>query len=143
MLYLWLKALHVGAVLVFMGGILAMSVVAVILTRATDSANPQDRSDLIEAVIRWDRRLSSPALGLVWALGIALGAMGGWFSSPWLIVKLCFAVFLSALHGMLSGTLRRMGRDKGRVAPRRLRVFPAAIVVSAIAIAILVVVKPF
>lgn len=142
MLYLWLKALHVGAVLVFMGGILAMSVVAVILTRASDSA-PQERSDLIDAVIRWDRRLSSPALGLVWALGIALGVMGGWFSSPWLIVKLCFAVFLSALHGILSGTLRRMGRDKGRTAPRRLRAVPAAIVVSAIAIAILVVVKPF
>jgi uncharacterized membrane protein len=147
MLYVWLKALHVGAVFVMLGGVLILALVtAFVSTSAPDAGAASERAALRDAILRWDRRVTSPALGLVWVLGIALGLMGGWFGSAWLIVKLCFVVFLSALHGMLHGILRRSKRgnqgDRG-LPPRVLRVFPAAIVVSAIAIAVLVIVKPF
>jgi len=144
MLYIWLKALHVGAVFVMLGGILILALATAFVSKpAADAATASERAALRDAILRWDRRVTSPALGLVWVLGIALGIMGGWFSSAWLILKLCFVVFLSALHGMLHGMLRRSGRDSSRPLPRMLHVFPAAIVVSAIAIAVLVVVKPF
>ena len=144
MLYIWLKALHVGAVLVMLGGILVLALATAFVSKPTaDAATAGERAALRDAILRWDRRVTSPALGLVWVLGIALGIMGGWFGSAWLIVKVCFVVFLSALHGMLHGVLRRSGREPGRPLPRMLHVFPAAIVVSAIAIAVLVVVKPF
>lgn len=143
MLYLWLKAVHVGAVLVFLGGLFVLTITAVAFARSHGSEQTQARGILLDAVLRWDRRVTSPALGLVWIIGIVLVWKGGWMSSPWLLVKLCFAVFLSAAHGITSATLRRMGQAGGRPAPAALHVFPAAIVVSAIAIAVLVVVKPF
>lgn len=143
MLYIWLKALHVGAVLVFLGGISILALAAAITSKQARTTAASEGGALRDAVLRWDRRVTSPALGLVWVLGIALAVMGGWFGSAWLIVKLCLVVFLSALHGMLSAMLRRSGRDNSRPPPRVLHVFPAAIVVSAIAISVLVVVKPF
>lgn len=144
MLYLWLKAVHVGAVLVFLGGLFVLTITAVAFSRLNSPAQMKERGVLVDTVLRWDRRVTSPALGLVWIIGIALVWMGGWMTSPWLLVKLCFAVFMSAVHGMTSGMLRRrMGSESIRPMPRALRLFPAALVISAIAIAVLVVVKPF
>ncbi|RKP47610.1 CopD family protein [Trinickia fusca] len=143
MLYLWLKALHVGAVLVLLGGLLVLALTVATFSKLGDIAHGQARTGLLDAVRRWDRCVTSPAMVLVWGLGIALALKGDWFRSPWLIIKLCFVIFLSALHGMLSGMLRRLGRENSRPAPRMLRLSPAAIVASTIAIAILVIVKPF
>lgn len=143
MLYLWLKAVHVGAVFVFLGGLFVLVLTALTLSRMDDPSKAHDRATLRDTVLRWDRRVTSPALGLVWVIGIALIWMGGWLTSPWLIVKLCFVTFLSAVHGMTSGMIRRLGREESRSMPRVVHFFPAAIVVSAIAIAILVIVKPF
>ena len=153
MLYLWLKAVHVGAVLVFLGGLFVLTMTAVALSRSNGFGQvsgseekpvpTREQAVLRDTVLHWDRRVTSPALGLVWVVGIALVWMGGWLSSPWFLVKLCFAIFLSAVHGMTSGMIRRMGREGSRPMPRALRYFPAAIVASAVAIAVLVVVKPF
>lgn len=44
---------------------------------------------------------------LVWAFGLALATEGRWFADIWLQAKLAFVVFLSALHGVQSGALRR------------------------------------
>lgn len=60
-----------------------------------------------------------------------------------LMIKLVFVVLLSALHGMMSGMLRRAVKGGARPMASFLQHFPAAIVVSAIAIALLVVIKPF
>lgn len=145
MLYLWLKALHVAAVLVLLGGLAVLAVTVASVSKAGGMANvqAQGQAGLIDAVHRWDRRVTSPALGLVWVLGIMLAGMGGWFSAPWLMIKLVFVVLLSALHGMMSGMLRRAVKGGARPMPSFLQHFPAAIVVSAIAIALLVVIKPF
>ena len=59
------------------------------------------------AVYRWDRRVTNPALGLVWLLGLTLAWQGGWFSAHWLWAKLVLVTVLSALHGNQSATLRR------------------------------------
>ena len=147
MLYLWLKALHVGAVLVFLGGLAAMALAVATLLKAggTASSDKPEQAWFVEAVHRWDHRVTSPALGLVWILGPLLVWMGGWLSAPWFLIKLFFVVLLSALHGMLSGMLRRAvkGKGKARPIPRFVRHFPAMIVVSAVAVAVLAVVKPF
>jgi uncharacterized membrane protein len=136
MIYLWLKALHVAAVLVWSGGLLAAAWAAAWASRAA-----ADRS-LIEDLHRFDTRVTSPAMFVVWGAGLALAMLGQWFPSPWLIVKLAIVVILSALHGILSATLRRLSQDDTST-PTGLRHAPAAILASLLAIAILVVVKPF
>ncbi|MGN6669598.1 MAG: CopD family protein [Trinickia sp.] len=143
MLYLWLKALHVAAVLVFLGGLAVLAVTAASLSKAAGMTPLPEQARLIRAVHRWDRLVTSPALGLVWVLGLVLAWKGGWFDAPWLMIKLCFVVFLSAIHGMMSGTIRRAANGNAKPMPGVLQHFPAAIVVSAVVIAVLAVVKPF
>ena len=100
--YTVLKALHVGAALVFAGGVLATAVLLQAARRLTLAARPVAR-----VALRWSRVVTTPAMLLVWSLGLVLGIEGGWFSEPWLQAKLAFVLILSALHGVQSGVLRR------------------------------------
>ncbi len=100
---------------------------------------PQQAGTL-EILFQLDRRVTSPALLMTWALGLSLAVWAGWFPSTWLIVKLIFVVALSALHGMQSGRLRRLMRD-GEPA-KGIPGAGIAIPVAMLAIAILAFVKP-
>jgi uncharacterized membrane protein len=136
MIYLWLKALHVAAVLIWTGGLLTA---ALVTARASKSALD---ASLIEGLHRFDTRVTSPAMFIVWGAGLALAMLGQWFPSPWLIAKLAIVVALSALHGVLAAKLRQL--SQGETLPQKwLQHVPAVIVSSLLAIAILVVVKPF
>ncbi len=140
--YLWLKALHVAAVLVWIGGLLVVAVAIAALSLSKEAAERPDRTAVF-AVRRWDRHVTSPAMLLVWGAGLSLAMLGGWFRSPWLIIKLVFVLLLTALHGLLSGTLRKLGRSDEPPASFGLRHAPLLIVISVAAIVVLVVVKPF
>jgi protoporphyrinogen IX oxidase len=80
---------------------------------------------------------------LAWALGVTMAVQAGWFSSRWLMVKLVLVFGLSALHGVQSGTLRRIARSASRSPPAHLRYSAPAILVAIAAIAVLAAVKPF
>jgi uncharacterized membrane protein len=138
--YLWLKALHVAAVLVLIGGLSTVALVAAAASRG--SPRELGRTALIEAIRRWDQRVTSPALLVVWAAGLTLAMQGAWFPAPWLIAKLVIVVLLSALHGILSSTLRKLGRPDAPSPPSWLHHAPLLIVGGVIAIVVLVVVKP-
>ncbi|MGC2779298.1 MAG: CopD family protein [Bradyrhizobium sp.] len=139
MIYVWLKALHVAAVLCWSGGMLAAAVTIAAHAVRTDAAGG---TAMIETVGRWDRRVTTPAMLIVWGAGLALAMQGAWFGSLWLTVKLVIVVGLSALHGVLAGTLRRLARSDAAV-PRWFSHVPPLIAAGATAIAVLVVVKPF
>lgn len=113
MTYLLLKACHVAAVMVWVGGMLAAA---------------------LGGAPRWDRLVTTPAMLLAFALGLALAMTGGWFPQAWLITKLAVVLALAVLHGVLSGRLRR-----GQAPPRHAAVL---VVAGAAVIALLAVVKP-
>jgi len=139
--YPWLKALHIVAVLVWVGGLFTVA-----FATAAASKGPADELGpmaLIESVRRWDQRVTSPALLIVWGAGLTLAMQGAWFPAPWLIIKLAIVVLLSALHGILSGSLRRLAHPDAASAPPWLHHAPPLIVSGVIAIVILVVAKPF
>ncbi len=137
--YLWLKGLHVASVLLFIGGLIAET--AFMATLPLDAALTAEQRHAASIVRSWDRRLTIPALLLAWGLGLTLALMQGWFPAAWLHVKLVFVLALSALHGMQSGTLRRLAAGSGRVRAQTVAVL--VIVMSAISIAVLAVAKPF
>lgn len=141
--YLWLKAFHIAAVVTWIGGMLVAAVTIVAFSGSGAATKGSDRAAILETVRRWDRRVTSPTMLLVWALGLALAAQGGWFAEPWLMLKLGFVLVLSGLHGVLSGTLRRLAWAGGSPVPSVLRHGPAIIVASVLLIAIVVVIKPF
>ena len=131
-LYTWLKALHVAAALVFVAGVAGAAVFGT-------AAQPHDAATA-RTFHAWDRMVTTPAMLLVWALGVTLALQGGWFRSGWLSAKLVFGVVLSGLHGVQSARLRRLA---GGAAAAPLSLAAPLVLACATAIAVLVVVKPF
>ena len=131
--YSWLLALHIVAIAIWIGGMLINGVVL--------GGAPQRRT--IETIRRWDRRVVMPAMLLVWALGITLAVKGGWFQAPWLSTKLVFVLALSALHGVQSGTMRRMLGDPDKRPPAFLRFSAPLTIVAVLVVVTLAVTKPF
>ncbi len=131
--YSTLLALHLIAIVIWVGGLL---VNGAILGGSPDH-------DTVVSVRRWNLRLLAPAMILVWVLGIALAVQGGWFVAGWLHAKLLFVLLLSALHGVQTGTLRRMAADPARKPSAFLRYSAHLTVLLAVVIVFLVTSKPF
>ncbi|PZM11533.1 CopD family protein [Rhizobium tubonense] len=142
-LYLYVKAIHVMAVITLVGGMLLLAF-TLSLVSGGDGRLPSDReAAFIARVRRWDRMVTAPSLGLVWIAGISLMTIGGWYQSPWLMVKILPVLLLSALHGMESAALRRrVGLPASALSPM-LRYAVPIIAACVVLIALLAVVKPF
>ena len=134
--YLWLKGLHVAAAMIFTGGVLAAA--TVLSARAVPVST-------VCHLLRWQRRLTMPAMLLVWGLGLVLAMRGGWFAAGWLQAKLVMVIMLSGIHGIQSGRLRRLAgtadeRNTDVAAlPRFMALLPLGLVIG---IAILAAAKP-
>ena len=140
-LYLWLKAVHVVAIIAWMAGMLYLPRLFVY-----HAAVPlgSARSTTFKVM---ERRLLSfiinPAMVLAWGLGLWLAWNGGWLASGWLHAKLACVLALSGLHGYFAGAVRAFAEDRNARSSRHWRIMNEAPTVLMIAIVILVVVKPF
>jgi putative membrane protein len=133
-LYPWIKAIHVIAVLLFVGGTLAVAVICQVLPRLGDQAMVA-----AQAIRRWDQRVTAPALLATWGLGLEMASSGHWFTQTWLQLKLLLVVVLSAFHGMQSGRLRRLAAGGDPAPPSY---FLPVLLICIAAIAGLAVLKP-
>lgn len=118
-MYLWIKTIHVLAVVLWMGGMLAGGALGVFLHQV--KADEMSAS----ALFRWYRRLVTPAMIVALGSGIWAAQIAGWFSAPWLHAKLALVFAMTAIHGVMSGQLRRLSagipENDGRRIARRLR----------------------
>lgn len=137
--YLWLRVIHITAVMVWIAGML---LVAVILRTKTSSSGHQDTTWLA-AVRRWDQHVTTPAMLSVWVLGLALATTGNWFPSLWLMLKLDLVFVLSGIHGVSSGTLRRLVANPDHIVPPYLRHAAPVVIAIVLVIVMLVGLKPF
>lgn len=143
MTYHLLKALHLAAAITWVGGLL---LVAVMLSVAATKGPWKEKEELagyLGAVRAWDRTVTSPAMLIVWAIGLLLAFLGDWFPDVWLLVKLAVVFAVSAVHGVLSGTLRRFSSNADTKLPTGLRLLPAVAVAAVFIIVLLAVLKPF
>ena len=141
MLYVWLKAFHIVAVIAWMAAMLYLPRLFV-YHAAVPVGSPQ--SELFKVM---ERRLlkaiMNPAMIATWALGLALAFLGGWWSAGWLHGKLALVLALSGVHGMLVGQVRGFAEDRNARTQRYFRILNEVPTVLMIGIVILVVVKPF
>ena len=141
MLYLFIKAFHLAAVVTWIGGMLTLSL---LLGSLASTALPREASERrwLAAIYRWDRWVTTPALGLVWLLGITLVVLSGWYNAPWLWAKVVLVSLLSGLHGNQSATLRRILSDLARQSPAYMRRTAGLTLVTITVIIFLVILKP-
>ena len=138
-MYLYIKALHVFAVVTLIGGMLAVALALQIAIAAPDG---MDIRRMGQSVLRWDGLVTTPALAIVWVAGFTMAFGAGLDSSLWLLLKMVPAVFLSVLHSVQGWVLRRLLQD-GKPVHRVFRATPLGIFFAFAIIAWLAVVKPF
>lgn len=141
MLYLWLKSLHIIAVVAWMAALLYLPRLFV-YHAAVPAGSPQGETFKV-----MERRLlkaiMTPAMIVTWVLGLWLAWETGAFRSGWLHAKLALVVALSGLHGVLAGAVRRFAEDRNVRSPGFYRVVNEVPTVALILIVLLVVFKPF
>ncbi|TDR87183.1 protoporphyrinogen oxidase HemJ [Enterovirga rhinocerotis] len=141
MLYLWLKALHIVAVIAWMAGMLYLPRLFVY---HADVPAGSARSEMLKVM---ERRLLkaiiNPAMIAAWLLGLALAWTTGFYADPWFWAKFSLVFLLSGVHGHLAKTVRLFAQDRNTRSARYYRILNEVPTVLMIGIVILVVLKPF
>ena len=139
--YLWLKAVHVIAIVAWMAGMLYLPRLFVYHAGVPVGSPQSETFKLMER--RLLRAINTPAMIVVWITGLWLAYEGGWYKAHWLHGKILLVVLMTGVHGMLAGATRRFGNDANKKSAGYFRVLNEVPTVLLIGIVILVVVKPF
>jgi putative membrane protein len=144
MLYLWLKALHIIAVIAWMAGMLYLPRLFVYHAAA------QPGSELSETFKTMERRLLkliiNPAMIATWLLGLSLIWLMGkeaFAQSGWLHAKLVLVLAMTGLHGFFAGLVKQFHTDRNQHSQRFYRIIneiPTALLIITV---VLATVKPF
>ncbi|HET7381952.1 MAG TPA: protoporphyrinogen oxidase HemJ [Pseudolabrys sp.] len=139
--YLWLKALHIIAVIAWMAGLLYLPRLFVYHTIAKSG------SELSETFKTMERRLLTfimlPAMIVTWIVGIVLLLQGQWLGTGWLHAKLVAVVAMTILHGLFAHWVNEFRFDRNRHSQKFYRIVNEIPTVLLIVIVVLAAVKPF
>jgi protoporphyrinogen IX oxidase len=140
-LYDWLKAFHVIAIIAWMAGMLYLPRLFVY---HADTEKGSVRSETFKIM---ERRLLkaiiNPAMVASWLLGLYLVFAGGWWKAGWFHGKLLLVLAMSAVHGLYVRWLKDFAADRNTRPARFYRLWNEVPTLLLIGIVILVIVKPF
>ena len=138
---LWIKALHILAVISWMAGMLYLPRLFVYHCDAAIGSVQSETFKIMEN--RLLKGIINPAMIVTWLAGLWLAWHGGYFAAHWMSAKFVLVVLMSGVHGFLSRTVRVFAMDKNQRPANYYRVLNEVPTVLMIGIVILVVVKPF
>ena len=139
--YVWVKAVHVIAVISWMAGMLYLPRLFVYHAEAGPGTLQSETFKVMEK--RLLRALINPAMMVTWLAGLWLAWKGFGFMGGWLHAKIALVVLMSAVHGYLTGAVRKFAEDRNEKSARHWRIVNEIPTLLMIAIVILVIVKPF
>jgi putative membrane protein len=139
--YPWLKALHVVAVIAWMAGIFYLPRLFVYHAEAAPGSELSETFKVMER--RLQRAIMNPAMTVTWIVGLAIAAIGDWWSAPWFQAKVALVLALTGLHFWLALRRRDFAKDANRYPARTYRIVNELPTILVIGIVILVVVKIF
>lgn len=140
-LYLWLKSLHVIAIIAWMAGMLYLPRLFVYHCEAEPGSAQSETFKVMER--RLLKAIINPSMMVAWVVGLWLAYDAGFFSQGWFHAKLTLALLMSGVHGYLSGCVKRFARDENKKSAKFYRVLNEVPTVLMIGIVILVIGKPF
>jgi putative membrane protein len=140
-MYLWIKALHVIAVIAWMAGMLYLPRLFVYHCEAERGTSQSETFKIMER--RLLRAIMTPAMIVVWLTGLYIAFSGDWLRAPWLHGKLLLVLAMSGVHGFLAAQVRAFAEDRNTRPARFYRILNEVPTVLMVAIVVLVIVKPF
>lgn len=140
-MYLWLKALHVVAVISWMAGMLYLPRLFVYHTQAEKGSIQSETFKIMER--RLLKAIINPAMIVTWVVGLYLAYASGAYRDGWFHTKFALVLAMSAAHGMLTGHVKRFAADANVKDARYFRILNEVPTVLMILIVVLVIVRPF
>ncbi len=139
--YLWVKALHILAVISWMAAFLYLPRLFVYHCEAEPGSRQSETFKVMER--RLLRGIMNPSMVVAWAAGLALAVHLEAWSDGWFHAKLTAVVALTALHMLAARWRRDFAADANRRSARFYRIMNEVPAVLMVAIVIFVVVRPF
>jgi len=139
--YLWLKALHIIAVIAWMAGMLYLPRLFVYHAETPVPSATSETFKIMER--RLLKAIVNPSMVVVFVTGPILAYEAGYWHQSWLQMKFALALGLGALHGYLARYVKIFARDENRRSSRFFRILNEVPTVLMILIVWLVVLKPF
>lgn len=141
-LYLWIKALHVIAVIAWMAGQLYLPRLFVYHATSPVGSPQSETFKVMEEKLM--RIIMNPAMIVTWLCGITMIALNpALLSQAWLIVKLVLVLFLSGMHGVMSRWRKEFAADRNTRSQKFYRMINEVPTLALIVIVIMVIVRPF
>ncbi len=138
---LWIKALHLIAVIALMAALLYLPRLMVYHAAVARGSEASETFKVMER--RLLKAIANPAIIAVWVFGVWLAVLVQPWGEAWFWAKLACVLALSGYHGMLARWVRAFAADANTRAPRFYRIANEVPTLLMIAIVILVIVKPF
>jgi len=139
--YLWVKAAHVTFVIFWLAGLFLLPRFYV-YHHETAVGSPEDRA-WIERESRVRSIILTPAIIVVWVLGLMLAFNIDAWAYGWFSAKLFFVILLSAYQGWLGVYGKKLARGERPLSNKAVRMINEIPGIAAAIIVVLVIVRPF
>jgi putative membrane protein len=139
--YPWVKAAHVTFVIFWIAGLFLLPRFYV-YHHETLAGSVEDRA-WIEREARVRSIILTPAMLIVWALGLLLAFNIGAFGQHWFDAKFGLVLLLTGYQGWLGAYGRKLADGKRPLANKTLRMLNEVPGIATALIVVLVIVKPF
>ena len=139
--YPWVKAAHVTFVIFWMAGLFLLPRFYV-YHQETAVGSPEDRA-WIEREARIRSIILTPAMAVVWILGLMLAANLGIWDQRWFQAKLALVIALSGYQGWLVGYGKKLANGERPLSGKAVRMINEIPGIAAAIIVVLVIVRPF
>ena len=141
-LYLWLKAIHIIAVICWFAGIFYLPRLFIYHTGASDQVS-KDRFKVMESKLY--RVIMNPSMivTLIFGIWMLVESWQAYGTQVWLWLKVFLVVVLIGYHHYCLRILKALAADQQPHSDKFLRIFNEVPVLLLVSIVILVVVKPF
>ena len=139
--YPWVKAAHVTFVIFWMAGLFLLPRFYV-YHHETTVGSPEDRA-WIERESRVRSIILTPAMLVVWVLGLMLAISLHAFSTGWLSAKLLLVILLTGYQGWLGLYGKKLAQGQRPLSNKALRMLNEVPGIATALIVVLVIVKPF
>jgi putative membrane protein len=140
-MYLWLKALHIIAVISWMAGMLYLPRLFVYHAVTAPGTAQSETFKVMER--RLFNFIMTPAMIVSWLLGIALVLETGAFTAYWFMAKFVLVLAMTVMHGLLGYWAAAFRHDRNQHRQKFFRIVNEIPTLLMIAIVLLAVVKPF
>jgi putative membrane protein len=145
--YDWVKAAHLIFVIFWMAGLFMLPRYLVYHQEALAAGNAAEAASWVEREGKIRKIILTPAMIVVWVLGLALalnlGLADGAPGLGWLHLKLLLVFLLTGYHGWTIGYAKKLAAGKPTLTGKQLRMLNEIPALAVTLIVVLVIVKPF